>query len=169
MRFEKYYKEDKEEVPELVLTIGIPGSGKSTWIKQFNQKNYNKYTIVSPDQIRKELTGNISDQSQNAKVMGISKKIARETLESGKSVLLDATNVDTSNRKDFVADMPKGIKLRAKIFYVDPQEAKRRIRKDLSAGKDRADVPVDVMESMIKKFEHTLSVLKDEGFEIIKD
>ena len=49
---------------ELILPIGISGSGKSRLYK----KEYSDYKLVSPDEIRKFLTGNISDQSKNNEV-----------------------------------------------------------------------------------------------------
>ena len=49
---------------EIIMPIGISGSGKS----RLYRMRYSDYTLVSPDLIRKELTGNISDQSQNTRV-----------------------------------------------------------------------------------------------------
>lgn len=164
--FKSFY-ENKEDLPELILPIGIPGSGKSTWIKEFNKKHYNKYIVVSPDELRRELTGDVSDQSQNAKVFWMATEAAKKALENGDSVIFDATNVDTQQRRDLVKEMPKNIKLKAKILKVDPQEAKRRVRKDILAGKDRSNVPVEVIDNKFKQFEYTLTVLKDEGFELI--
>ena len=166
MSFKHFYKENKD-LPELILVIGIPGSGKTTWIKKFNQKHYNKYHVVSMDDIRRELTGNVSDQTQNAKVVWMAKNATKRFLENGESVIFDALNVDSSYRKDLLSELPKNIILKAKILYVDPQEAKRRIRRDILTGKDRANVPYDYIDNMQKKFEHTLSVIEDEGFEFI--
>ncbi len=45
----------------IILTIGTSGSGKTTWIKTLPN---NKYNIVSMDNIRKDLTGNVSDKSK---------------------------------------------------------------------------------------------------------
>lgn len=163
MRFKTFYEE--KEIPELVLPIGIPGSGKSTWIKNFNANN--KYVVVSPDSIRRELTGDVSDQSRNADVFHMAEVATKKALEAGESVIYDATNVDTAQRRNLIQQMPKGIKLKAKIFEVDPEEAKRRIRKDIESKTDRANVPDDIVDKMYDKFKHTLTVIKDEGFELI--
>ena len=53
---------------QLILPIGISGSGKSTWI---NSLDKDKYTIISPDMIRKELTGDVSDNSRNLEIFKI--------------------------------------------------------------------------------------------------
>ena len=46
---------------ELIIPIGISGSGKS----RLYNLNYQDYVKICPDDIRKELTGSISDQSKN--------------------------------------------------------------------------------------------------------
>ena len=59
-------------MPSLIELIGVSGSGKSTWIKN-NKSKWNKTVVISPDEIRKELTGNISDQSKNKEVFELTK------------------------------------------------------------------------------------------------
>ena len=44
-------------IPIFLMPIGIPGSGKSTWIR--NNKELEDYIIISPDLIRKEITNPI--------------------------------------------------------------------------------------------------------------
>ena len=46
---------------KLVLPIGISGSGKS----YIYNRDYKDYVQVSPDLIREELTGDISNQTRN--------------------------------------------------------------------------------------------------------
>lgn len=174
MGFRKYYFSEGV-IPEFVLLIGIPGSGKSTWIAKFNSGN--KYTVVSPDEIRRQLTGNISDQTQNAKVWTIAKERVKSYLGRGKSVIFDSTMTNPQKRREFIKDLPQA-KLKAKVFYVDPEVSKERIKKDILAGKDRANVPDDVIDRMNDELMGTVklldggvldvSKLEDEGFEVIQ-
>jgi len=162
-------------LPELVMLIGIPGSGKSTWISKVNKNN--KYMVVSPDDIRRELTGDVSDQSQNAKVWFETKRRVKEALNNGQDVMLDAVMSSSKNRKDFIEDLPPA-QLKAKVFYVDPEVSKERISKDIESGKDRANVPPEIVDKMhaelmakVKLLDGGIldvSQLEDEGFEIIK-
>lgn len=46
----------------LIITVGPSGSGKSTWAK-----TQEDFKIICPDKIRKQLTGDISDQSKTMK------------------------------------------------------------------------------------------------------
>jgi dephospho-CoA kinase len=44
---------------KIIIGIGVPGSGKTTALKPFAERN--TYTYISPDDIRAELTGNAAD------------------------------------------------------------------------------------------------------------
>lgn len=67
----------KEKI--LVMTIGISGSGKSTYLN----KHYSKKDIVSADQLRIDEFNdvNVSDHKQNAFIWGKVVDIAKEKLE----------------------------------------------------------------------------------------
>lgn len=152
-------------MPIFIMTIGISGSGKSTWINQ--QTSSGDIIVVCPDLIREELTGSISDQTQNPKVWSITKQRVMEALGTGKSVILDATNVDSKQRKQFIQGLPTAI-LKAKIFNVDPQEAKNRVRKAIESGENRSNVPDFIIDKQHEKFKlSTPEILKQEGFELL--
>lgn len=86
---------------KVILGIGIPGSGKSTILKQFAEKN--SYTYICPDDIRKELTGSEVDQSKNQEVWSETYKRSSESLGKGETIVLDATFTNPSQRKNFIA------------------------------------------------------------------
>ncbi|MHA1148909.1 MAG: AAA family ATPase [Promethearchaeota archaeon] len=152
--------------PILLMTIGIPGSGKSTWIR--NNKDLKDYIIVSPDLIRKEITGEISNVEKDRKVWKLAKKRVKKELKKGHNVILDATNVNGENRRKFLHGLPK-CKLQAKIFTISPINAKKRIMDDIMAEKDRSHVPGEVIDAMYQRFltESTLEQLEEEGFKIL--
>jgi predicted kinase len=79
----------------LFLTVGPPGAGKSSWI----EKNYSMYPVISSDQIRIELTGDIANQDMNNEVFKIAHERLYKYLEQGKKVVFDATNLKASDRK----------------------------------------------------------------------
>lgn len=150
-------------LPELILTVGIPGSGKSVWVNVLKNQGYN---VVCPDEIRLQYLKDISDQSQNSYIWEISKNTTIDFLKNQKNVILDATNVDTTFRKDFIENLPQCI-LKAKIFHVSPEEAFRRIQKDVLSGKNRSIVPEDIVYRMYDKFLYSIEVIETEGFTII--
>tara|TARA_A100001015_G_scaffold176204_1_gene195965 strand:+ start:557 stop:1201 length:645 start_codon:yes stop_codon:yes gene_type:complete len=71
---------------ELIIMVGYPGSGKSTWIKH-NLANNSNYQILEGDQLKTE-----------AKI----KKELIKCLDLEQSVVIDATNPSLEKRKVFI-------------------------------------------------------------------
>lgn len=140
-------------MPSLIELIGVSGSGKSTWIKN-NKSKWNKTVVISPDEIRKELTGNISDQSKNKEVFELTKILIIHNLKKGKNVVLDATNIDTIYRIPFVNDISDKVEFKkiALVFYVSREEAKQRIKRDIENKVDRANVSEDIIDIQYQKY-----------------
>lgn len=161
--------------PKFLMLIGISGSGKSTWLNKLEKTirdggtylmfEGDPYHVVCPDNIRKRL-GNVSDQSQNIRVWMEAKDDTLECLVHGTNVILDATNVNTTNRRDFISGLSHGKKL-AKIFPVIPELAWERVKRDIITGTDRANVPEEAIYRMYGEYLYTVKVLPSEGFEIL--
>ena len=83
---------------EIIVPIGISGSGKT---RLYNMR-YSDLTLVSPDLIRKELTGSISDQRKNKEVFEEVDRRVADLVKKGESFFYDATNVNPEFRKKFV-------------------------------------------------------------------
>ena len=144
------------------MTIGISGSGKSTFLKSFRPDE-----IVCPDQIRIELCGDISDQSKNGEVLGVTRKRVNEKLNSMDVAVLDATNTTTRNRKGFLKNIDKGVATIAVVFpLVDPQEAFSRIQKDIQEGVVRSNVPLGVIERQAEGYKNSFDNIPNE-FDIV--
>jgi predicted kinase len=148
--------------PELILTVGIPGCGKSTWVKE----NKGGAFVICPDEIRRKLTGKVTDQSKNDIVWIRAKDLVIENINTGYDVILDATNVNTTRRHEFLHGLPE-CRLFAKCFPIAPEEAYARIKRDLDAGIDRSAVPEELVYKMYGEFLYTMKVLKDEGFTLL--
>lgn len=154
--------------PKLVFLIGVCGSGKSSWIKE-NKKHWKKTVVVEPDQIRREIFGDVSDQSEPNRIWYLVRKQIISKIKSNKNVILDGTNVYASSRKQLIEKLREEIdfELEAKIFHVEPDIARDRIKKDLENNVDRAKIPDNIIDQMYDAFRHTLTVLESEGFKII--
>ena len=107
---------------KLILTIGIPGSGKSTWAAGYAKENPNTI-IVSSDGIRKELTGTEEcDPSMNGKIFAVVReRVAKGILEH--DVIVDATNTRVKDWKTYRELCPDGTEVCARFFDVDPDTA----------------------------------------------
>lgn len=145
-------------IPILKVLIGIPGSGKSHWVK--NQSNA---LIVCPDNIRKEFFDNISDQTNNTEVFQIAKGMIIAALKLKYNVIFDATNVNTSLRNSFLQNLPT-CEMHAILFDVNPSTACSRIKKDIKNGKNRSNVPEHVVYRMYGEYLHTKKVIHSENF-----
>jgi predicted kinase len=183
----KYYKETilfshfdnmgKEKIPTFIMTVGIPGSGKSFWVfncKKFDWigkiSGYHKNSeniIICPDQIRKELTGSISNISRDKEVWKLAKLRVMYYLKEGKNVILDSTMVKSSSRKDFIKELPLCFRY-AKIFECTPEIVKQRIAKDIEDKIDRSHVPDEVVDRMYENFIKDKDKIFEDGFEILE-
>ena len=82
------------------MVVGIPGSGKSTWLEE-HKKELN-FTIHSSDSIRAELLDDINNQSKNDLVFKTLHKRIKEDLLNCKNVAYDATNLSRKRRINFL-------------------------------------------------------------------
>ncbi len=82
----------------VIMMIGIPASGKSTKAKELT-KDFN-LEIVCPNDIRKELYGDVSIQGDGDKVFSIAFDRIGKLLQEGKNVVFDATN--TASRRKYI-------------------------------------------------------------------
>ena len=83
----------RDSFPQVVVTCGISGSGKSTWIA----KNLPDYQIVSLDNFRQQVAKSRSDQSQNSRIVQLAKEQLKSLLRTHSKIVWDATNI----RRDF--------------------------------------------------------------------
>ena len=139
----------------LVLPIGISGSGKS----YIYNKDYKDYVQVSPDLIREELTGDISNQSKNKEVFKLAFERVDEYLNKGQDVFFDATNVNKTQRKNFT---DKYIGSDVNVIYVvlpaDVDLSWKRIRKDIREKKNRSDVPYFALVRQKEQYDKSLEL-----------
>jgi len=85
---------------KVILGIGLPGSGKTTALKPFAEKN--SYTYISPDDIRAEFLGDAADQSKMREIWEEAYKRTSKALHEGKTVVFDATFAKGHERRDFI-------------------------------------------------------------------
>lgn len=91
--------------PLLTLMVGPSGAGKTNYAKGLPG-------YISSDDLRREYTGGIEDQTRNADVFTALHRIAKARLTSGLPVCIDATNLRRRDRLACVALAPCGATVR---------------------------------------------------------
>jgi predicted kinase len=134
----------------LYIAVGLPGSGKSTYAKNFIKGKDIEY--LSSDSLRAVYGKSEEDQTVTPLVFGHIKRKVDEFLKDGKNVLVDATSVNRRERSDYINSAKKyGAKVVAIVFKMDRQGLIDRNKKRGEQG--GRVVPDFVIDKMLAKFE----------------
>lgn len=85
----------RERFAKLYILCGPSGLGKTTWIKQ----HHPDAVIISMDEVRREVTGSIRDQSENRRVFQVCLERLKRLLTTSESIVWDATSIRQLHRE----------------------------------------------------------------------
>lgn len=129
------------------MLAGIPGSGKSTWAKDYIEWNKSKQVILlSSDALREELLGDENNQEKNTDIFAELYRRAKVALEEGKNVILDATNISQKRRMHVVREFKKYEK--EVVCFIVPFET--AVERDKNR---KRTVGEDVIKRMFSQFQ----------------
>lgn len=153
----------------MIVTVGISGSGKSTLCEQLVDEGY---TRICPDDIRKELTGDISDQSQNGRVWNEAYARLHAALYRGENVVFDSigTSRKTRNQLRAVAEeYGTPCIAYALMDSLSKERCRDRVAADLELGTERSNTLVDesILDRQHSMFLNTMHSIDDEGFDTV--
>ena len=133
-------------MPYFLMLCGLSGSGKSTVAKELAVK-YNAI-IFSSDALRLELYGDVNCQEHNNNLFVELHRRVKECLKSGKSAILDSTNLNYKKRMGFLAELGKIPCTKICVLVATPyEECLRR-----NAARERK-VPEYVIERQYRQFD----------------
>ncbi len=134
----------RNSFPRVVLTFGISGSGKSTWIAQ----NVPDYKVISLDNLREKLAKSRRDQSQNSKVVQLAKDELKKSLRNHGKIVWDATNLRRDFRQQIINISHKyGALVTLIIFHCSEQVYFERNRQR------RHSIPENVLLKQLQQIE----------------
>jgi predicted kinase len=143
----------------VVIACGASGSGK-THIGEELKRRVPELRIECPDDYRRALSGDVSDQSTSARAFEQAYRSARRALQEGLPVYWSATSLGRKQiRSVLIEAKPDDAAVLLLMDSLDVEMCKRRIREDVASGVDRAVVPDDVVERQHARFLNVLSTI----------
>jgi predicted kinase len=139
----------------IVVLVGLPGSGKSTYVEQAGGGG------LSSDAIRKLLADDETDQTIHPQVFQTLRYLLEQRIALGRPVTyIDATNLTPDERRPYIEiARAHGCEIEA-VFFNPPLEVCR----ERNARRHRV-VPEQAMEMMAAKL---VPPMISEGFERVK-
>lgn len=149
-------------MPKLYMMIGVPGSGKSTWLR----KNNSNAVIISTDDII-EQTAAAAGKTYNEVFKDnikfatqLANEHARAAFTADQDVIWDQTNLNAKSRRAKLDLAPDHYEKIA-VFFPTPDKEELSKRLDSRPGKN---IPQNIMMGMIASL---VQPTTDEGFDDI--
>ena len=141
----------------LILTVGIPGAGKTTWAREYQRRCPNT-AIVSSDDMRFMLTGTTQcDPEQSSYIHQKTREKVAELLDK-QDVIVDSTNTSVDEWIAYKRLYP--YLFIAKVFDTPPEKAY------IQQQHRERQVPYDVLEMKWNEFQKSKEML-DKVFNFI--
>jgi predicted kinase len=133
---------------KVILTKGLPASGKTTWAKELIKSQPGKWKRVNKDDLRAMVDGGVWSKQNESFIVKIRDIVAAESLIHGYSVIIDDTNFNPQHEetfKDMAHDL--GAEFEIKDFTDVPLDEciKRDMKRSNSVGEK-------VIKTMYKKY-----------------
>lgn len=158
-------------MPQFYMLVGAPGSGKSTWTRNFLSKTSDEYVIISSDDIivewSKLLDPNCtySDAFRKVDYKAVQKELnirLAAAIADMKNIIWDQTNMSSKSRMGRVSRIPKVYRKTCVVFKLEHDVLFQRLEK--RAREEGKHIPERVVKDMLANFEEPV---KSEGFDQI--
>lgn len=143
---------------KIIMTVGLPASGKSTWAHQMQKDNPGKFKLVSKDDLRLLLDSGVWSSKNEDFLLEIRDSIIIKSLQEGYDVIVHDTNFGDKHFRDIniiaslmSSDDKRNVTVETKDFTDAPvQECIKRdaLRGDKSVGKK---VIIQMYDKYVKK------------------
>lgn len=131
---------------KFIIGIGIPGSGKTTYLKSFAKKF--DYSYISSDDVLQEITGGTGDMTKYPEVWSEIQRRIVDELNKGNTVVLDSTMYKPEDRLKFTSFARENGATKIQGVYLDvPVE----VATERNLARDKGVVGERVIERMDNK------------------
>lgn len=139
---------------KMILTIGIPGAGKTTWAESFIKDN-STYVNINRDDIRKTLypLGYTFSKEREKEVTKYQHSVIKHCIDNNKSIIISDTNLNSKTREDLKSVCNENnYKIEYKEFPISYEEA---IERNIKRGEN--SVPNNVIFQMYKSWNNYIN------------
>lgn len=130
--------------PRAIFLIGLPGSGKSTWVERYRPAPDQPYAVISTDRLVEREAARLGLAYHEAwrtlpskKLEAEARRLTRAAVERGWDVVVDRTNLRAATRARFLRLFPPDYVRVAVVFAAPWAELERRLAARAAAGGHR--------------------------------
>jgi len=156
----------KFKEPYVILLIGPPLSGKTTWIR--NNFEEGNYKLISRDEIVMDVHGT---KDYNTAFNEVDQKYVDKLLidkltsysKSGENVIIDMTHM-TSKRRKYNLSFFSGEYTKYAVIFPMLSSEEYELRNSKRSKEENKSIPMHVIKNMISSYQ---TIKDDEGFDKI--
>lgn len=156
---------DIKKKPVAYILVGLPGSGKSTWMRNLMSSDEEYVVVSSDDEIEKYAKSkgltysDVFDEYVKTATSLMNHKF-KEAIQNNMNIIWDQTNMNSKKRRSILQQLSQRYRKVAVVFQVDDSELDRRLKK--RAQEEGKHIPNHVIDSMRRSFEMPS---RSEGFD----
>ena len=146
----------KSKGPQIILLVGLPGSGKSTFVNNYRLKKH--AFVASTDNIIEEYAkAHGMDYNEAFKKLDFKKDVEskmkiqiRQAANKGENIIIDQTNMTDKSRQSKMSMVPKHYERYAIVLWPPIEVVRERLlKREKETGKS---IPETVIQRMLSSY-----------------
>ncbi|RNF05576.1 retrotransposon hot spot (RHS) protein [Trypanosoma conorhini] len=152
-------------LPTLLLLLGIPGSGKTTWVNQYVERCDRSFVVVREDSIQGNVAADKNDPSWETQVReAMLGDIVRRLKEKQNVVVDDCLRVMDEDFRRGIIETAPACRLLVKHFPIKAFYAHARLSRDAEEANGRRCLTEIELEELEMAFDKARASMKLEGW-----